>query len=405
MADKTSLQEASQALFCALADYLGQRETTKSFDKAVYKTYDEFMKNYDPPGQKNITQLVKEAYSNNVDTPGVTLSDIETFLSSDKSWFHSSMNIAEKVLSELDNINRKFTRIQRVNWSDVVYVRGDSDVMGSIQKLFTSANSTLKEVEGPQKAFGNINKWSPADIYFASAKAKTKLSAAAMRTQNKNTTFEELNSMISSMIDSGDLLPLSLKKQTGEVSVVKMNFDEESGELPYFYAGIGGKEADARSLVVLISETNSEDLVIRHDASTSTFSGGTYKLEIRMKGGARGGSLSGKKIIDAAKDVDSTFGLKLEQSMNTASTNFANEARKKLQGLKKDPPKSIEGIRYREIRNDLSKKHFTDSGPNKTIRDYLEKNVRNGKSTALVKAFITAAASKGTYSAKYIIAK
>jgi hypothetical protein len=403
MADKTALQEAAQALFCSLADYLGHRESAKVFDKKVYKTYEEFTAKYDPPGQKNITQVIKEAYKTNVKTPGVSLTDIEKFLISDKTWFHSSMHIAKQVLVEVGNINQKFNRIKNVNWSNIIYVRGDEEVMGNIQTLFSRANKILKEVEGPSKAFGNLNKWSPADIYFATPAAKTKLASAVSK--QPKITFEELNGMISSMIDSADLLPLSLKKQTGEVEVVKVNF-EGGGELPYIFAGIGGKEEDARSLVVEISKTDkSTDIVIRHDAATGTFSGGTYKMEIRSKSGARGGSLSGNKIIDVAKSVDAQFGTKLELSMQTAKQGFAEEATKKLKNLKKEPKDSPEGIRYRQIRNDLSKKYFTDSGPNKEIKEYMLSNARNGKSTKLVKAFMVAAASKSDYSAKYVIAK
>ena len=79
MANKTALQEAAQALFCSLADYLGERETNKVFDKSTYKTYDDFVRKYDPPGNKNITQLIKESFKSNVNAPGVSLKDIETF--------------------------------------------------------------------------------------------------------------------------------------------------------------------------------------------------------------------------------------------------------------------------------------------------------------------------------------
>lgn len=403
MANKTALQEAAQALFCSLADYLGERETNKVFDKSTYKTYDDFVRKYDPPGNKNITQIIKESFKSNVNAPGVSLEDIETFLSSDKSWFHSSMNIAKKVLSEVETINKKFNRIKNVKWSNIVYVRGDEEVMGNIQTLFSRANKILKEIEGSGKAFGNINKWSPADIYFATDKAKTKLAAAV--TKNKKITFEELNGMIAGLIESADLLPLSLKKQAGDVTVVKVNF-EEKGALPYIFAGIGGREEDARSLIVKLSKTDAKtDMVVRHDASTGTFSGGTYKLEIRVKGGARGGSLSGNKIIDTIKVVDPQFGAQFELSLQNAKTGFGEGATKKLKGLNKEPKDSPEGKRYRAIRDDLSKKYFTDSGPNKDLKDYLLKNERNEKSTKLIKAFVVAAASGSDYSGKYIIAK
>jgi hypothetical protein len=45
MASKEDIQETSQALFCAMADYLGQDKITKSkslFDLNTYKTYPEF---------------------------------------------------------------------------------------------------------------------------------------------------------------------------------------------------------------------------------------------------------------------------------------------------------------------------------------------------------------------------
>ena len=38
-------------------------------------------------------------------------------------------------------------------------------------ELFKSANEEFRKANG-SKFFGNINKWSPADIYFASDKAK-----------------------------------------------------------------------------------------------------------------------------------------------------------------------------------------------------------------------------------------
>ena len=45
MASKEDIQESAQALFCALADYLGQdkiRQPKSLFDTKEYKTYTEF---------------------------------------------------------------------------------------------------------------------------------------------------------------------------------------------------------------------------------------------------------------------------------------------------------------------------------------------------------------------------
>jgi len=401
MADKTALQEAAQALFCSLADYLGEKETLKVFDKSVYKTYEEFMTKYEPKGNENIYQIIKKAYDKNVNTPGVSLKDIETFLQNDKTWFHSSINIAKKMISEVSSISAKFSKIKNVNWSNIIYVRGDEEVMGNIFKLFSAANKALKESVGNAKAFGDINKWSPADIYFASTNGKTVISASVTKlNKTKSITFDELNELISDLIESGDLLPLSLKKQPGDVTIEKVNFDSSKKVIPYVYAGIGGSKQDNRSLIVRISETDkSKDLVFRHDASTSTNSGGTYKLEIRLKE-ARGGSLSGNKIIDTIKKVDASFASSLESTMKKSKAQFADEFKKKTEGI----TKSSHPDRYRAIREEVSKKYFADI-VNKKIQDYLEKNRRTGKSTKLIKAFVSAASSSSPNSGKYIIAK
>lgn len=400
MANSTALQEAAQALFCSLADYLGARETSVAFDKKLYKTYDEFMVQYTPKGNKNINEIMKEAYNKNVETPGVTLKDIEKFLSGDKTWFYSSMNIAKKMITEIDSISSKFSKIKSVNWTNVYYVRGDDDVMGNIFKMYSIANKKLIESVGKDKAFGDINKWSPADIYFASTKGKAILTRRATSARTNSITFDELNELISKLISDGELLPLSLKKQPGDVTIEKVNFDKSKGTVPYVFAGIGGAKKDNISLVVKISKTDqSKDLVFRHDASTSTNSGGTYKLEIRMKE-ARGGSLSGKKIIDAIMTVDKSFARKLDLILSNAKKDFADEFKKRTKGI----TKSSHPDRYRQIREEVSKKYFANK-VNKEIEKYLIANERTGKSTKLVKAIMTAAASSSPLSGKYIIAK
>ena len=44
----------------------------------------------------------------------------------------------------------------------------------------------------------------------------------------KGLTFTTLNGFIGELIESGELLPLSLKKQTNEVIIKKVNFDRTS---------------------------------------------------------------------------------------------------------------------------------------------------------------------------------
>jgi len=411
MADDTTKAEAAQALFCSIADYLGDREVAKSFDKRKYKTYNEFLSNYTPPSKEGIGIIIKKAYKQNVKT-NATLQEIEEFLFEQPTWFHSSMSIAKKMITEVEKISKKFSRIKRATWSDIFYVRGDREIMGKISELFKRANETLKANPGV-KGFGNINKWSPADIYFASDKSKRILSARISKSDKL--TFDELNEMISNLIESGDLLPLSLKKQSGEVTVEKVNFDPSGGTLPYIFGGFGGKKGDAKSLIINLSKKGGiPDVVYRHDASTSTLAGGTLKAEIRL-GGSFGGGLSGLQFANAVENADSLFAVIYKKSVEDARKNFAEEFKKeignRLPTLKNigESPKEPDPRRqlYKEIRDNLSKKHFTDSptGPHQTLKAYLIKNASTGKSTKLIKAFVTAAGGKSDLSAKYVIAK
>ena len=72
MADKTALAESSQALFCAIADFLGDRKSEKVLDIKKYLTYTDFKR---AVGEGVVSQAEKR-----IRTPGVSLSDIETFL-------------------------------------------------------------------------------------------------------------------------------------------------------------------------------------------------------------------------------------------------------------------------------------------------------------------------------------
>ena len=100
-----------------------------------------------------------------------------------------------------------------------------------IIKLFKSANKQYENLNGV-KYFGNINKWSPADIYFATEKAKKqyKKLASDRETKNNNLTFAVLNKTIADSIESGDLLPLSLKKVNKKVYVQRVNFSRDKEE-------------------------------------------------------------------------------------------------------------------------------------------------------------------------------
>ena len=216
MADLTTLAESSQALFCAIADYIGVKETNIIFDTNVSPNYTEFR-------NKIKEKTIKEAHKR-IDTPGVQLLDIETFLKKDEKWFISSMQIAKKLVNDINSIDPDL-KIAQKGFQKLFYFRGDSDVMGNIETLFKIAN---KSGYKSQTKFGNVNKWNPADIYLASNKAKKEIINEVRNAKEKVYTFQNLNILTSNLIDSGDLLPLSLKKTTKEAILQKVNFDRKT---------------------------------------------------------------------------------------------------------------------------------------------------------------------------------
>ena len=218
MADSPKEGEAAQALFCAIADYFGSTKTDKEFDLKKYPTYYTF--------KKVFAKDIEDCFSK-IDTPSVSLKDIENFFDKDNAWYQSSINIAKKLMDDISEISTKFSRIATPKLQDIMYVRGakkekgrNANAMEHIAELFDIANKN-------QPFFGDINKWSPADIYLVSKKGEkviTDETVMATGKLKKGYDFVDLNEMISKLIDDGDLLPLSLKKADKEAHIVKVNF-------------------------------------------------------------------------------------------------------------------------------------------------------------------------------------
>lgn len=397
MAGQTVIQESAQALFCAVADFLGEDETKKAFDIKKYPTYQDFHTKYQLPRRynKNINVLLSEAFKKYVNAPGVTLKTIEQLFKKDNDWYKSSINIANKMMTEIDNIDQDFKKIQRVNWADIFYVRGDKEIMGNIGILFKRANQILKKM--PIKGavvFGDVNKWSPADIYFASKEAHKKIDEKVR--SNEPITFTQLNNFISDLIDSGDLLPLSLKKQPNNVIIKKVNFNrkKELQELQkYSFVSASPKE---RYLAIKINKTDDKaQFSFTHDPS-----GNVYKASIILGREARGGSVSGSIIPGIIRIVDPAFGNKFNQVLEKTKKDFAREKAKYIKSAGKDPSKRI---MYDIKMAELSKTFVTDH-LNKLLVDYLNRN-KSKKSDILIRLWLEYAASSTAISAKFVLAK
>ena len=296
MADKTALAESSQALFCAIADFLGDRKSEKVLDIKKYLTYTDFKR---AVGEGVVSQAEKR-----IRTPGVSLSDIETFLGKNNDWYKSSTLIALKLVKDITGVDADF-KLKQEGFQNLFYFRGDQEVMGNIEKLFKVANKSPVTVKN-QVQFGNVNKWSPADIYLATAKARSEIASAVIKAKPKTYTFIDLNILTSNLIDSGDLLPLSLKKTTKTVQLQKVNFDKKAeikalekvsispkkvtNWQPYKKVPFGtkGETRDMRAFL-----NNGGEIKFRHDPSAKRF------VAEFIGGGAeaRGGSIGSIKLF------------------------------------------------------------------------------------------------------------
>ena len=296
MADKTALAESSQALFCAIADFLGDRKSEKVLDIKKYLTYTDF--------KRAVGEGVVSKAEKRIRTPGVSLSDIETFLGKNNDWYKSSTLIALKLVKDITGVDADF-KLKQEGFQNLFYFRGDQEVMGNIEKLFKVANKSPVTVKN-QVQFGNVNKWSPADIYLATAKARSEIASAVIKAKPKTYTFIDLNILTSNLIDSGDLLPLSLKKTTKTVQLQKVNFDKKAeikalekvsispkkvtNWQPYKKVPFGtkGETRDMRAFL-----NNGGEMKFRHDPSAKRF------VAEFIGGGAeaRGGSIGSIKLF------------------------------------------------------------------------------------------------------------
>jgi hypothetical protein len=380
--DETSLAESAQALFCAMADFVGAAKVKKIFDTDVYPDYKSFKKNWDEtyPNDK-----IGEAFKKHVDSNVTNLKSIEEFLNKTtknkvSEWYLSSVEIAKTVILEIDDISTKFTSIKKPSWSSIFYVRGDKVVMNNIEILFKEAvisqkqvNDLLVQAGEPKKLiFGDVNKWSPADIYFASPKAKKDI--ADLVKNKTGLTFQSLNLFVAKMIASGDLLPLSLKKQPHKVTIHKVNFSRpyELKELQKIKAyglsnwkpNINGNNA-ARNLEVYLSQDKVHYLQLLHVIDDS----GGWKANNMIRGSkARHGSLGSQHVFhDALAIIDKPFASVWLNKFTALNNTFKKElkefVRKELKGIRpKGPPKGSppktpktkERILFEEKREELS---------------------------------------------------
>ena len=360
MADSPKQAEAAQALFSAIVDYRGA-PLPYNIDN-----YIQFQEQY----KREI-----RAVSRKVVTPGVSLQSIETFLIKDNDWYKSSINIANKLLSATKTLSKKTYNKIKPKGIDLYYVRGDVNVFGSLDKLWKHTNNSTKKanlLEGKNSlVFNNINKWSPADIYLASAYAQRLLKTAASGNNFKyklgsnGTTltsidnfqdFSVLNAFIKDLINKGELLPLSLKKSPDrKTTIIKtINFVEgdvakalKSQQIGY-HGYIFSKTNDVfSSKDVYIKFTNKGNIMLQfRDKGSSGESKGkapTYSYQGIITGGTKAldGGLAGKSIGDVLGEVNSSagtiFSLANQKAVIDKAVRISEEMDDDMEEAIKDP--------------------------------------------------------------------
>jgi len=441
MADSPKEAEAAQALFCSLADFYGKSQAPKILNLKLYKKYPDFKKAY----AKDIELNYK-----NIKTPGVDLKMMEKFITNDNSWYESSVTIAIKIITSLNEISNKFKVIEKPKWQDFIYVRGakpdknrSANTMENIAGLFEIANKNDRQ-------FGDLNKWSPADIYFVSDKArdiiKEELDSLTIKASKGSAkvsdsyNFVDLNKVVNPLVTGGHLLPLSLKKvgKTATLHPYNFNRDKEEQELADIeYHGVSEqwaslyKEGMTRDIQIYFSPDKKQKIKIRHDPHTDNLTASrAIKVEIEVTGAkARGGSLNSISILaQIIARVDKTLSSKFLEQVNIGldeykvaieklnkeynvqpgekSSNFKRRPKAKTGPMKgKDGAKQYE--MYKEDRINLSGTLVLNRVM-PLLYEYFKSNESGKKkrlNTKLIQKFIEYASSRSPQSGKFVIAK
>lgn len=374
MADSPKLSESSQALFCAVVDYLGKPITGNKRPP----NYPAFQKEYG-----SIVNRVK----NKVKTGSVSITNIEKYLTDNKDWYESSINIANQLFNATRTISRKtYNRIKPVGIS-LFYIRGDKgtrDIMSDISIIFKYTNNAVQrrnKLEGINDlSFNDINKWSPADIYLASQKGRmtmrqlasgkvmsrgVKVGKTTIDSLTNMTSFSVLNALIKQMMENGDILPLSLKKAPNQSSVVIKTINFMDNDVAKAL-----KKNDIKYHGYVFSQTkdvfNSKDVYIK-------ITSGPFKLQFRDKGGTGGGRKpnfsyqciisGGKQALDGSLAGDS-IGNVIYQTNQTLGRQFSSASQKKIiesafkiaQNMQKEI--DVDGVLSDSIQNTICKKVY-----------------------------------------------
>jgi hypothetical protein len=427
MADETAIQESAQALFISIADGLGVSKAKQEFDwRKKYPTYEEFK-------NKNNTAIV-QAFKH-VDSVGITLDIIDKYLLQKKNldWYKSCINTGLRIITDITTIDSDFSKVQPIGWKDIWYYRAGAsgdNVMNNIAKLFSIVNKN-------QPIFGQINKWSSADIYFSTDKGKKKIKEQLEIASSVKYNFTNLNELISKLIDSGDLLGISLKKSPVESHLYKVNFSPTENEKLLMAIKFHHIKSDnPRDMQVFFGQNGENHFKIRHDPYSENL-GVNLAIKVEIVGKySRLGSLasfgsanpSGKGLTDhwlkvdpiTARTIATSFKLGVknyETGISKLNIEYSKMIKKpnlrgkelKAELKKHKSPKNKSKTLYDQYQDDrviLSQKHIVDSYKKQVVNFFNAKGPKNDiQKDNLIREWFRYASAMNPGSGKFIIAK
>ena len=125
--------------------------------------------------------------------------------------------------------------------------------------------STFTRINKEEKAFGNLNKWSPADIYII--KNGSNLNAIA-----KEATLKGLNIKMFNLIENNDVIGVSLKKIVGSAAISQKNFPTDTTAVKAKYRGMT-TNLDAMDGYIQWGSSASEKIQFRSFGGESSLTG------------------------------------------------------------------------------------------------------------------------------------
>jgi hypothetical protein len=239
-------------------------------------------------------------------------------------------------------------------------------------------NGTFNAINREQDLFSNINKWSPADVWFATDKA--------MKEGFLFEDFNGINSYLLRMAKSKELLGVSLK-QTDSAIVKRINFSRDPHSYKFLEATVGKR-----------GFFESKDVYLFYDGGEIQFRGfPTWQGEIKGKT-ANHGKISGgptKAIVDKY----STTKLERQPLVEAAIKRKDKTFYKKFHDLYQ---KTVGRMKFEDFVEEVSSKDLNWQSSKYLGTQLVYIMNTNKKRQLILSEFINYAKSQSEYSAPHI---